>query len=188
MKIYLILFFSLSIKLSIAQDVVLKSIGAIRVGSPPKMDGILDDEIWKKAPIATDFIQGNPYPGKKASQKTEVKVIYDNTAIYIGAKLYDVSKDSIIRQLSQRDNEDNTDVFAVFLDTYDDDQSGYGFVVHPTGVQWDARYSQEQGQDVSWNAVWISKVTIDDNGWYVEMKIPYSAIRFPEKEIQEWGS
>ena len=129
----------------------------------------------------------NLIPGKKASQKTEVKILYDNTAIYIGAKLFDVSKDSIIRQLSQRDNEDNTDVFAVFLDTYNDDQSGYGFVVHPTGVQWDARFSQAQGQDVSWNAVWISEVTIDDSGWYVEMKIPYSAIRFPDNEIQEWG-
>jgi hypothetical protein len=179
-------------QLAFAQDVDVpkveqKIIGAIRVETPPKMDGILDDEIWKKAPIASDFIQGEPYPGKKASQKTEVRVLYDNTAIYIGATLHDVSKDSIIRQLSQRDNEDNTDVFAVFLDTYNDDQSGYGFVVHPTGVQWDARFSQAQGQDVSWNAVWISEVTVDDNGWYVEMKIPYSAIRFPDNEIQEWG-
>ena len=187
MKYTLIILFSLLLKLSVGQTVIKKEIQSKRVDIAPVMDGVLDDAVWLNVPIATDFIQGNPYPGKKASQKTEVKVIYDNTAIYIGAKLYDVSKDSIIRQLSQRDDEDNTDVFAVFLDTYDDDQSGYGFVVHPTGVQWDARYSQEQGQDVSWNAVWISKVTIDDNGWYVEMKIPYSAIRFPEKEIQEWG-
>ena len=192
MKYFGLVFFLLSTKLIIGQVSdkqlsVLKSIDAIRVENPPKMDGVLDDEVWKKAPVATDFIQGEPFPGLKASQKTEVRVLYDNTAIYIGATLFDVSKDSIIRQLSQRDNEDNTDVFALFLDTYNDDQSGYGFVVHPTGVQWDARFSQEQGQDVSWNAVWISEVTIDDNGWYIEMKIPYSAIRFPDNQIQEWG-
>lgn len=164
-----------------------KIIDAIRVQKPPKLDGVLDDEVWKKAPVATNFIQDSPHPGKKASQKTEVRVLYDNTAIYIGAVMYDVSRDSILRELSQRDNEGNTDLFAVFIDTYNDDQSGYGFVVHPTGVQWDARYSQAQGQVVSWNAVWISEVRIDDKNWYVEMKIPYSAIRFPEKEIQEWG-
>lgn len=164
-----------------------KIIGAVRVQETPKIDGILDEEIWKNAPIASDFIQNSPNPGNQPSQKTEVRVLYDNTAMYIGATMYDVSKDSIMRQLSQRDEEENTDLFAVFIDTYKDGQSGYGFVVHPTGVQWDARYSQAQGQDVSWNAVWMSAVSMDENNWYVEMKIPYSAIRFPEKPVQEWG-
>ena len=164
-----------------------RTITAIRVEIPPKINGILDDEVWENAPIATDFTQDSPNPGKPASHKTEVKILYDNTAIYIGAVMYDVSRDSILRELSQRDDEGNTDVFAVFIDTYNDDQSGYGFVVHPTGVQWDARYSQARGQDVSWNAVWVSEVTIDEKNWYVEIKIPYSAIRFPKKEIQEWG-
>lgn len=164
-----------------------KIINASRIQETPKIDGILDEEVWKNVPIASDFIQNSPNPGNKPSQKTEVKVLYDNTAMYIGATMYDVSKDSIMRQLSQRDEEENTDLFAVFIDTYKDGQSGYGFVVHPTGVQWDARYSATQGQDVSWNAVWISAVSMDENNWYVEMKIPYSAIRFPEKPIQEWG-
>jgi len=192
MRLLGLLFFICFVNFSYAQDssnaiVGERIIDAIRVQTPPNIDGVLDDEIWKKAPIATGFTQNNPNPGKPASQKTEVRVLYDNTALYIGAIMYDVSEDSIMHQLSQRDNEGNTDVFAVFLDTYDDDQSGYGFVVHPTGVQWDARYSQAQGQDVSWNAVWVSEVTIDNNGWYVEMKIPYSAIRFPKKDVQEWG-
>jgi hypothetical protein len=192
MRYFWIIFFLLSFNFSFAQkeqDSVLtkKTIVAVRVQEAPKIDGILDDEIWKKAPIATDFIQNSPNPGDKPSQKTEVRVLYDNTALYIGASMHDISKDSIMRQLSQRDNEENTDIFAVFLDTYNDGQSGYGLVVHPTGVQWDARYSGAQGQDVSWNAVWISEVSMDDNNWYVEMKIPYSAIRFPEKDIQEWN-
>ena len=164
-----------------------KVIDALRVQEAPKIDGKLNEEVWRNAPIATDFIQNEPNPGNKPSQKTEVRVLYDNTAMYIGAIMYDVSKDSIMRQLSQRDEEENTDIFAVFIDTYNDGQSGYGLVVHPTGVQWDARYSEAQGQDISWNAVWTSAVSMDDNNWYVEMKIPYSAIRFPEKPIQEWG-
>jgi len=172
-----------------ANDVksVIKSTNATRIPNPPKMDGKLDDAVWANAPIAKDFVQNVPNPGKDASQKTEVRVLYDDYALYIGATMYDVSSDSIMRQYSQRDEEENTDVFCVFIDTYNDDQNGYGFVVHPTGVQWDARYSQEQGQDVSWNAVWESKVYIDDKNWYVEMKIPYSAIRFPDQDVQLWG-
>ena len=169
------------------KSVTKKTIEAVRVEIAPKIDGDLNDEAWVGVPIATDFIQNSPYPGKPASQKTEVKVVYDDQALYISAVLFDVSSDSIIRQFSQRDEEDNTDIFGIFLDTYNDDQNGYAFVVHPTGVQWDARYSNEQGQDVSWNAVWQSEVTIDDNNWYVEMKIPYSAIRFAEKDVQDWG-
>ena len=80
-----------------------KIIGAVRIQETPKIDGILDEEIWKNAPIATDFIQNSPNPGNQPSQKTEVRVLYDNTAMYIGATMYDVSKDSIMRQLSQRD-------------------------------------------------------------------------------------
>ena len=192
MRYLIVIIFLFSIKFLAAQalqeeTISKKEIVALRVEIPPKVDGVLDDTVWNKAPIATDFVQAQPYPGEKASQKTEVRVLYDNTAIYIGAILHDVSRDSIISQYSQRDREDNTDYFALFIDTYNDKQNGYGFSVHPTGVQVDARYSQAQGEDLSWNAVWQSEVTKDDKGWYVEMKIPYSAIRFPDNEIQEWG-
>lgn len=192
MRYSLVFLLGLLMQFSVAQDATNRPpseriIDAVRVTTPPKIDGILDDEVWKKAPIATNFIQTVPNPGQKASQKTEVRIVYDNSAIYISAVLHDVSKDSILRQLSQRDEDANTDYFAVFFDTYDDDQNGYGFLVQPTGVQVDARYSSAIGEDILWNAVWLSEVTYDDNGWYVEMKIPYSAIRFPENAIQEWG-
>ena len=192
MRIFLTIYFLLLAGSSWAKDggsdtVKRRDIAAIRVYKAPKIDGKIDEDVWQNAPIASDFIQNEPNPGKKASQRTEVRVLYDNYAVYIAATMYDVSKDSIIRQYSQRDNEDNTDIFAVFIGPYNDKQSGYGFVVHPTGVQWDARYSQEQGQDVAWNAVWESRVYIDETNWYVEIKFPYSAIRFPEKEKQDWG-
>ena len=168
----------------LAQNIEIKSLEAIRAEVSPKIDGKLDDAVWQLAPAATDFTQNSPNPGQPAGQRTEVKVVYDNNAIYIGATCYDVANDSIIRQLSNRDEEDNTDVFGIFLDTYNDDQNAYGFVIHPTGVQWDARYSPN-GQDVSWDAVWMSDVYIDDKNWYVEMKIPFSAIRFSDEEESE---
>ncbi|MBL4625931.1 MAG: carbohydrate binding family 9 domain-containing protein [Flavobacteriales bacterium] len=172
--------------LGFGQTDSIKSIRAVRITESPKIDGRLDEAIWKTAPIATGFTQHEPNPGAKPSQRTEVQVVYDNTAIYIAATCFDVANDSILRQLSNRDDEGNTDVFGIFLDTYNDDQNAYGFVVHPTGVQWDARFSAN-GQDVSWDAVWLSKVTIDDKNWYVEMKIPFSAIRFSDEEEQVWG-
>ena len=173
---------------TIANDsIVIRNLSALRIEEAPKIDGFLDEEVWKGAEIATDFTQGEPNPGESPSRKTEVRVLYDDEAIYIGAIMYDVSADSIMRQLSNRDDEENTDVFAVMLDTYNDDQNAYGFVIHPTGVQWDARYSASQGQDVSWDAVWKSEVRIDATNWYVEMKIPYSAIRFSKEEVQTWG-
>ncbi len=167
--------------------VTIKQYTAVRTESEPTIDGRLDDEAWKMANIATDFVQNSPNPGKLPAQKTEVRVLYDNTAIYIGAVMYDVANDSILRQYSNRDEEDNTDIFAVFIDTYNDDQNAFGFVVHPTGVQWDARYSAGGEQDISWNAVWKSEVHIDDKNWYAEIKIPYSAIRFSNAEEQTWG-
>jgi len=173
---------------SAAQELQEQSvITAKRVDHPPKMDGVLDDAVWSGAEIVTNFIQNEPNPGEPSRQNTEVRILYDNTAIYIGATLYDIAADSILRQLSNRDREENTDIFGVFLDTYDDDINGYGFVVHPTGVQWDARYSANGHQEVSWDAVWESKVTIDETNWYVEMRIPYSAIRFSKDKEQVWG-
>ncbi|MBL4658338.1 MAG: carbohydrate binding family 9 domain-containing protein, partial [Flavobacteriales bacterium] len=178
----------LAVSIATAQDTFVPPIlNAVRIEQAPKIDGHLDDPVWEKAQPATDFIQNEPNPGEPASQKTEVRVLYDNTALYIGAYLQDVSADSIMRQLSNRDREENTDVFAVFLDTYNDDINGYGFVVHPTGVQWDARYSSPGIQDVNWDAVWESEVRIDDKNWYVEMRIPYSAFRFSKDEEQVWG-
>ncbi|HRD40410.1 MAG TPA: DUF5916 domain-containing protein, partial [Bacteroidia bacterium] len=106
--------------------------------------------------------------------------------IYINAFCYEVSSDSVLHELSTRDNEANADLFGVFFDTYNDDINAFGFFVTAAGTQIDARYSSE-GQDFDWNAVWLSAVNITANGWAVEMKIPYSALRFSAKEEQTWG-
>lgn len=164
----------------------LKTVTAVRISVSPKIDGNLNDSCWQTAQAAKDFIQRDLYPGLPSVQKAEVKFLYDDDAIYIGAQLYDSSPDSILRELSTRDKEANADLFGLFLDTYNDDINAYGFFVTAAGTQIDARYSSE-GQDFEWNAVWISAVKMNDKGWAVEFKIPYSALRFSKNEIQTWG-
>jgi hypothetical protein len=169
-----------------SQNIDRKTIGALRINSTIKIDGFLEEEAWKEAPIAKDFVQNNPYPGKPASQQTEVKILYDDVALYVGATMYDLGNDAILRQLSKRDQTDNTDVFAIYLDTYNDRLNAFQFMVTASGVQVDIRLSPA-GNDVNWNAVWYSEARIDESNWYVEMKIPFSAIRFPKKDEQVWG-
>jgi Domain of unknown function (DUF5916)/Carbohydrate family 9 binding domain-like len=171
-----------------------KSLPATKISSPPKIDGILDDVAWQNVSPATDFVQNFPSFGVAASQKTEVKVAYDNTAIYIGAHLYD--NPSLIRkQITARDEEQQKDLdyFSVFLDTYNDQQNGFQFLVTSSNVQSDARLgpnlisSQGEYGDKTWDAVWESQVTIASDGWIVEMKIPYLSLRFAKKKTQDWG-
>jgi hypothetical protein len=173
-----------------------KSIQAIRITQAPKIDGSLDDAMWANAPIATNFTQTYPDAGKPASQHTEVKIFYDNTAIYVGAYLFD-SAALIRKQLTARDEEQQKDVdyFAVFFDTYHDKQNGFQFVVTSANVQSDARLGPNLGSssgfggfgDYTWDAVWESKVKMQADGWTVEMRIPYISLRFGKKEIQDWG-
>ncbi|MBA2611975.1 MAG: carbohydrate binding family 9 domain-containing protein [Bacteroidetes bacterium] len=182
-KLYIILLFFGILNGIFSQN---KSVNAVRTFVSPKIDGVLDDTCWAKAEIAGDFIQRDLHPGLPTEQKTEVKILYDNAALYISAMLYDTSPDSILRELSTRDNEANAELFGVFFDTYNDDINAYGFFVTSAGTQIDARYSTDT-QDFDWNAVWMSSVKINEKGWAVEMRIPYSAVRFTAKEIQTWG-
>jgi hypothetical protein len=163
-----------------------KQLTAKRISSAPKIDGMLNEEAWQTADAASDFIQRSPQPGKPLHFQSEVRILYDDVAIYLGAQLYDPHPDSILHELSQRDNEANADAFGLFLDTYNDDINAYGFFVTAAGVQLDGRYSS-QGQDLNWNAVWQSKVVINEKGWCVEFRIPYSALRFPNVTEQKFG-
>ncbi|HEY0029551.1 MAG TPA: DUF5916 domain-containing protein, partial [Bacteroidia bacterium] len=184
MKPILTSLFILFVLFSVAQEH--KKVQAQRIAESPKIDGELNDEAWKMAEPATDFVQRAPKPGESSRQKTEVKVVYDDIAIYIGAMMHDEHGDSTLHELSQRDNEANADLFGLILDTYNDDINGYGFFITAAGVQIDARYSAN-GQDFNWNAVWQSQVTITDKGWVAELKIPYSALRFSKDSVQDWG-
>lgn len=165
-----------------------RTLNITRVSETPKIDGILNDPVWINAPIAKDFVQFEPYNGKKPSLPTEVKVIYDDKAIYFGAILYDTNPDSILKDLGERDDpwRINSDMFSVLLSTFNDGVNAFEFTVSASGIQSDIKHNANN-QDKNWDAVWDSKVKITDKGWIVEMKIPYSALRFSKKEIQSWG-
>jgi hypothetical protein len=166
-----------------------RQLAAQRTASPIKLDGLLDDAVWASAPVASQFIEQRPRPGRPERLPTEVRVLYDDAAMYVGAKMIEASPDSIKRELTQRDNGGNTDYFGLFLDPYRDHLNGYGFIVLSTGVQMDSRYSPANGEDFAWNAVWDSRVAPlpDGKGWSVEIRIPYSAVRFAQAAVQTWG-
>ncbi|MBV2166136.1 MAG: carbohydrate binding family 9 domain-containing protein, partial [Kaistella sp.] len=166
-----------------------KKATAVKITKSPKIDGILDEGVWQNAPSAANFIERRPNNGKLAveSLKSEVKILYDDTGIYFGAVLFDNEPTKIAKELTERDNIENDDIFGVTLNGYNDHQQSLEFLVTPAGVQADAKLTNDFGEDFSWNAVWFSAVKITETGWVVEMKIPYSELRFPKKQIQEWG-
>lgn len=169
-------------------DMNKKTLKAVRIQTAPKIDGVLNDKAWNDAIIARDFVQMEPYNGLPSSQKSDVKLIYDDNAIYIGAMLYDTAPDSITSELSKRDDMGVSDNFGIHIDPYNDALNAYGFYVNPAGVQRDVKVAEiRHRDDKSWDAVWESQTLRVENGWVVEMKIPYSALRFPKKDIQDWG-
>lgn len=155
------------------------------IEAPIKIDGINSEEIWKTAEIATDFIQNSPVPGAPDKQRTEVKVLYDNSAIYVSAVLYDNAMDSLMTGLQNRDNFGEADHFGVIIDTYGSSTIGFAFLVSSAGVQIDDLHTVDN-IDNNWNAVWESAVKLYDDKWIVEIKIPFSAIRFPTGAQQNW--
>lgn len=166
-----------------------KSLDATKIDRALNIDGILDEKEWQNAPIAGDFVMlepgnGDPEPDRL---KTEVKVLYSDDAIYVGAMLYDTHPDSILTQLTARDNfSQNNDWFGFFINPYNDGQSDFNFWVTAAGVQADSR-TTSSGDDFSWNSVWQSEISINENGWVVEIEIPYMSLRFPEVPSSNWG-
>ena len=153
------------------------------------IDGKIEEAAWKTAPIASDFIMFEPDNGKKIpeNKKTEVKVLYDNDAIYVAALMYDNEPNKIMKEISQRDNFGSSDLFGVFINGFNDGQQDFRFIVSASDGQADCQGTDTTGEDYSWDAVWKSKAVITDFGWIVEMRIPYAALRFSSENKQTWG-
>jgi hypothetical protein len=153
------------------------------------IDGKLDETSWAKAEIAKDFIMFNPDNGKPIpeNKRTEVKVVYDNDALYIGAIMYDDTPSKILKEFSKRDETGTSDFFGVFINGFNDGQQDFQFYVTAADNQADCQTTDTTGEDYSWDAVWESKVKITDIGWIAEMKIPYAALRFSSEKKQTWG-
>ncbi len=165
-----------------------KILNITKTSNPPKIDAILDDSVWQNAEEAQGFTQFRPEMGisETEDRKTMVKMAYDDNAIYVAAYLYD-HPEQIMKQINQRDNFGQQDFFIVVLNPNNDAQNDTEFFAFPSGNQADAILSPGNGEDFGWNGVWDSAVKIVDDGWIVEMKIPYSNLRFANREIQTWG-
>lgn len=160
---------------------------ALRTSGKIELDGVLNDEVWAEASPATEFTQRDPDEGRPQTERTELRVAYDDSAIYFGVRLFDSDPQKIVRRLSRRDNYSDADTFTVYLDPHHDHLTGALFEVSAAGVQRDAIISNDVFTDYSWEGVWESAVRIDDAGWCVEMRIPFSQLRFPKAEHHVWG-
>lgn len=171
-------------------DIPKKTLQALRVEKAPRIDGVLDEEIWLRAIPATDFIQTQPTENTKASFATEVRIAYDNTAIYIAALMHDPSPDSILHEFTKRDENGNADEVYFSFDTYFNQQNAVTFGVSAAGIQIDERIGTSSATNNNNNTgrvfdvVWDSYVKINDKGWVAELRIPYSALRFPKSKTR----
>ncbi|MDH3216683.1 MAG: carbohydrate binding family 9 domain-containing protein, partial [Candidatus Krumholzibacteria bacterium] len=167
-----------------------KQITALRVNPhPPKIDGRLDDAIWAKADFASGFLQKEPQEGDAATEKTEVAFVYDDEAVFVGARMYCNDPDKIIATVSRRDNTGTSERIIVSLDTYLDRRTAYSFAVTASGVRAEYYHSSdsEGNRDYDWDPVWQAKAARTADGWTAEMRIPFTQLRFNNKGRQVWG-
>ena len=156
--------------------------------APIRIDGRLDDAAWQAAMPVSGFVQAEPVEGAAVDQRTEVRILFDEEALYIGARMYDALPATIARQLVRRDESGQYDYFEVSLDPDLDRRMGHRFRVTAAGVQIDDYLFNDVNEDRSWDAVWESDVRIDEEGWTAEIRIPLSQIRFqPGTDPQDWG-
>lgn len=165
-----------------------KTVEAKSITEKIVIDGEIDENIWNSAKVAADFIMFEPDNGVPISpeKKTEVRILYDNEAIYVSALLYDNQPDLILKEMTQRDNFGTADHFGIYINGFNDGQQDFRFFVSAAGVQMDC-IATESNEDYSWDAIWSSSVNITEFGWVVEMRIPYAALRFSEEDKQTWG-
>ena len=176
----------------------LYQIGAVRVEQGPEIDGVLDDPVWQTAAVINQFVQQEPNEGAPATERTEVRVLYEGRTLFLGVRAFDSSPDGPIASEMRRDadrilEEDN---FQVILDTFMDSRSAYMFVVSPLGAQLDQQVFDEGGRDRrasgsainrDWDGVWSVSASPTSDGWVAEIAIPMVTLRFPDSDPQTWG-
>ncbi len=161
---------------------------AVPVGEPIRLDGVLDEGVWRTATPAAGFVQAEPSEGQASSERTEVRVAYDGSNLYIGAMLYDSDPNGLVVTDIKKDfTETAQDAFSVILDTFKDRRNGYLFSTNPEGARADQQVANE-GREInaSWDAVWRVRTTRTPEGWTVEMEIPFRSLRFDEG-VESWG-
>src|SRR5512134_2810375 len=160
---------------------------AVRLAGLLTLDGRLDDPAWSGASPATRFTQRVPREGDPASERTEVRLLYDDGALYVGARLYDSAPDSVVALLARRDRIVTVDRFTVFIVSYHDRCNGFYFCVYAAGKLYDGTLYNDDWNSDTWDGVWDARVARDSLGWTAEMRIPYSQLRFERRDVHVWG-
>ena len=160
---------------------------AARATSPPVIDGIVDDAVWAAAPVQSGFTQEDPDQGEPASEQTTFQILYDDEALYIAAICYDSKPDSIKSVLSRRDDWRERDLVEFHLDPHHDHQTGFSFIVGPSGWMRDGVIFNDDDGDRTWDGVWEARTARRPDGWSAELRIPYHVLRFGEKPVYTWG-
>ncbi len=158
--------------------------------TPPRLDGFLDDQAWKHAEFTSDFFQKDPNEGEPAIHKIEVGFLYDESSLYIGARMYYENPEEIHAYMTRRDNAGNSEHLIVSLDTYLDRRTAYSFGLTAAGVRFDYYHPSDhefRGRESSYDPVWEGKAKITEYGWSAEMQIPFSQLRFKNQNEQVWG-
>ena len=164
------------------------TVTAVRVDAGVSLDGRLDEPAWALATPVTAFLQIDPDEGAAASESTEVRVLYDADAVFVGARLFDSEPRRIVSRLARRDASTHSDEFRVFLDSYHDRRTAFEFIVNAAGVKKDVLIGDDGNfNDASWDPVWEAAVSVDSLGWSAEIRIPLSQLRFPKEPDQVWG-
>src|SRR5262245_32595351 len=154
---------------------------AVRVTGEP------NEEIWRDAAVFNEFRQREPEEGGEPSQKTEFRVAYDATTLYVKVRAFDKEPEKIITYLTRRDQDSPCDWLYVLIDSYHDKRTAYEFGVNPSGVKRDRYWFNDNNSDDSWDAVWDVAVTRDSQGWAAEFRIPFSQLRFNPSERSTFG-
>jgi len=188
MKKCFVLFFYLIliIPLSAADNSQNPQIRAYRTNEAIKLDGVLTEPVYKNDPV-TDFTQKIPDEGEPATEKSEIWISYDNENLYFSANFLDSSPETIDQNLMRRDNIVSSDWLFIYMDPYNDDRTGYFFAVNPGGSIADGTLYNDGWMDDSWDGIWEYKTKVNNDGWSVELKIPFSQLRFRESENMTWG-
>jgi hypothetical protein len=166
-----------------------RKLPAVRATGVITLDGVLDEATWAAAPLATNFVQNDPREGQPATFDTEVKLLYDDAALYIGVFAKDDDPAGIIINELRKDfNTGNGDSFQIVIDTFNDERNGYQFAINPAGAKWDSQMSNEgRDQNSNWDGVWDVATRIAETGWYAEIRIPFRTLKFTRDASQDWG-
>ena len=160
---------------------------AARTAVPPTIDGDLTDEVWARGTPIRELFVDQPVEGDPLPQKTEIRVLYDDDALYFAAWCYDTEPDEITASLMRRDaNVRNQDTIIILLDPFGERRSGYAFAVTPITTRWDALIEETGGYNQEWDGIWYAQARRNDEGWVAEIAIPFKSLNFPEGR-NTWG-